>query len=298
MGVMESKITAQLARPKITPRQNLRFKFGADIPKFWFGGDPFKTRFFDAFSLRLPGGEKFFVNCVRDFRDQITDPVLAQEVKDFTRQEGQHTMVHRDYNDHLARQGVPVAEIDGKNNSALDLFRKKLSPQTTLAMTAASEHFTALLSHLLFEHPERFATADPRVIAMYAYHGAEEIEHKSVAITVLREVAKVSERKRAMTLMFMTPMFFGATLLITNRILKVDGFSFLQRTKMMFGGLRWMFGKGGMLPAMSDHYFAYFKKDFDPWSVGSNVEYERWVAAYDASGDPLAASNAMMKMAA
>ena len=43
----------------IVPREKL--DFGLDdprIPKYWFGGDAFKTRFFDAMSLIFPPGEK------------------------------------------------------------------------------------------------------------------------------------------------------------------------------------------------------------------------------------------------
>ena len=41
-------------------RKNLDFKLD-DIPRFWFGGDPFKTRMFDALSLTFPDGERHFV---------------------------------------------------------------------------------------------------------------------------------------------------------------------------------------------------------------------------------------------
>jgi uncharacterized protein len=85
----------------IVPRQNLDFGLDGDIPKYWLGGDPFKTRFFDAMSTLFPEGEKFFITCVRDYRDQITDPHLQQEVKDFMRQEGAHGMVHTQFNDRL-----------------------------------------------------------------------------------------------------------------------------------------------------------------------------------------------------
>ena len=36
-------------------RSHLNFKID-EIPKFWFGNDPFKTRFFDALSLTFPEG--------------------------------------------------------------------------------------------------------------------------------------------------------------------------------------------------------------------------------------------------
>ncbi|TAK84474.1 MAG: metal-dependent hydrolase, partial [Aquabacterium sp.] len=89
----------------IVPREKLDFGLDGDIPKYWLEGDAFKSRFFDAMSIFFPEGERFFITCVRDFRDQITDPQLLKEAKDFTRQEGQHGMVHRQFNDRLKAQG-------------------------------------------------------------------------------------------------------------------------------------------------------------------------------------------------
>ena len=65
--------------PDIVPREQLSFGFDQDIPKYWFGGDPFKTRLFDAMSLIFPPGERFFMTCVRDFRDQITDFSIEED---------------------------------------------------------------------------------------------------------------------------------------------------------------------------------------------------------------------------
>lgn len=56
-------------------RSNLDFKL-ADVPRYWFAGDPFLTRMFDALSLTFPDGERYFIQSVRLFRDQIQDPDL------------------------------------------------------------------------------------------------------------------------------------------------------------------------------------------------------------------------------
>ena len=91
--MQQTQQTAQTSAPipaqAIVPREKLDFGLDGDIPKYWFDGNPFKTRFFDALSTLFPEGEKFFIVCVRDFSEGITDPQLAQEVRDFTRQEGE-----------------------------------------------------------------------------------------------------------------------------------------------------------------------------------------------------------------
>ena len=50
--------------------------------------------------------------------------------------------------------------------------------------------------HSFFERSETFADADPRIRAMYIWHGVEEIEHKGVAFDVLKNVAKLRPLRR------------------------------------------------------------------------------------------------------
>jgi len=92
--------------PDIIVRENLDFRLDGDIPRFWYAGDPYKTRLFDAMQLTFPEGERFFMKSVGAFRSAIKDPVLAQDVKDFMRQEGAHGIAHAAYHDALRRQGL------------------------------------------------------------------------------------------------------------------------------------------------------------------------------------------------
>lgn len=131
----------------IVPREKLDFGLDdADIPRYWMDNDPFKTRFFDAMSTLFPQGEKFFITSVREFKDDITDPQLQQEVRDFTRQEAQHSMIHRQFNDQLAAQGV---DIDYINHELEKHFFERMPRFTSryqrLSATAALEHLTAMM---------------------------------------------------------------------------------------------------------------------------------------------------------
>ena len=142
----------------IIPRKGPELGFEAGLPRHWLGGDPFKSRFFDAMSCLFPEGEKFFIACVRDFRDQVTDPVLQAQVKDFIYQEGQHGMVHTRFNDHLKSQGVAVDRILAfQIRIMFGFFRKRFSPAFTLGQTAAAEH---TVGYALVEH-QRLGRFDP-----------------------------------------------------------------------------------------------------------------------------------------
>jgi predicted metal-dependent hydrolase len=279
---------------EIVPRQNLDFGLDGDIPKYWFGGDPFKTRFFDALSTLFPEGEKFFIACVRDYREQIADPELEQQVKDFTRQEGQHGMVHTRFNDRLRQQGIDVDKIlKVQVDIMFGFFRKRFSRAFTLAQTAAAEHMTAIMAHGFFARRETLDTADPRIRAMYAWHAIEEIEHKGVAFDVLKQVAKAGYFTRILAMLQVSLTFPLHVFLIMGHMFKVDGLGRRQRLGLWLRGLWWLYKPGGLYAPVIGHYLAYFKPGYHPWQAGQMASYERWRQTYDATGDAVAAGNAL-----
>ncbi len=280
--------------PVIVPREKLDFDLEGDIPTYWFGGDAFKSRYFDAMSTIFPEGERYFISCVRDFRDRITDPQMLADVKDFMRQEGQHGIVHSQYNDRLRRQGIDVDKLEAfQRNMMFNIARKYLPAEVTLADTAAAEHLTATMAHALCEDQEVLAQADHRMRAMYAWHAMEEMEHKAVAFDVLQKVAKVGYLRRTFGLVLVTFGFNLNVLLTTRYMLKVDGFGPWQRAKMFARGLWWLFGIGGLYTRMIPSYLRYFKPGFHPWDTGVIQSYQVWLDTFNRTGDPLKAGEAL-----
>lgn len=281
-------------KQRIVPRTKLDFDLQGDIPKFWFGGDAFKTRFFDAMSTMFPEGERFFINCVRDFRDQVTDPELQQEIKDFIRQEGQHGIVHNQFNDRLRAQGIDVDAIERLERRFFDGYLRKWIPKKhTLALTAASEHMTAIMAHSFFERKEVLEAADPRMRAMYAWHAMEEVEHKAVAFDVMQKIAKVWYPRRILAMIEVSISFPIHTFLILNYMLKKDGFGFFQRAKMWASGLWWLYKPGGLFSSVIGHYAAYYKPGFHPWDTGQMDSYQIWLDTLNHTGDPILAGQAL-----
>ncbi len=286
--------TSLSSSPAIVPREKLDFQLDGDIAQYWLDNDPFKTRFFDALSTLFPVGERFFITCVRDFKDRITDPKLLQDIKDFNRQEAQHSMLHTQYNNRLVAQGINVPEILRRQERRLfGLLRKRLSPEFTLGITAASEHVTAIMADCFIERPEIFANADPRIRALYVWHAMEEMEHKSVAFDVLTRVAQASYRTRVLSMLMVSLIFPYHVMKILAYMLQTDGFSRWQRTKIWAKGLWWLYKPGGIFMPMLGKHFAYLKPGFHPWQEPAVASYEPWKRLLKESGDPIAASDSL-----
>jgi len=281
----------------IVPRKAPDFGLDGDVPRYWLDGDAFKSRFFDAMSILFPEGEKFFIVCVRDYKDQITDPKLAQQVKEFTYQEGQHGMVHTQFNDRLKAQGVAVDRILETQNRIMFGFFRRWFPKTfTLGQTAAAEHLTALMAHGFFGVKGMMDKADPRVRAMYAWHAVEEIEHKAVAYDVMKKVAKASYLTRVLSFMLVTFTFPFHVFAIMRHMFEVDGVK--NRFSVWMRGLWWLYGWGGLYPRLLPHYLAYFLPGFHPWKFGNMQIHDIWTGAYQRTGDAIAAGDATEAAAA
>jgi uncharacterized protein len=255
----------------------------ASIPRFWFDNDPFKTRFFDALSLLFPEGEKFFIACVRDYRANITDPELQQQVKDFIYQEGQHGALHTAFNDRLKAQGVEVDKILAKQRKIMfDGFRKKLPARYTLGQTAAAEHLTAIMAHR-FTHSDVFAQANPTARALFAWHAVEEIEHKAVAFDVFRTVAGGSWLTRVSSMLQVSVTFPLHVTLLMKHLLKLDGV--LPNPQVWKDGRQWLLGAEGLLRPLLSDYLQYYRFGFHPNDQGSLDVIQRWRDEFAAHGD-------------
>ncbi len=297
---MATKIGSVMNTPNATqqhpiiPRERLDFGLDGDIPKYWFGGDPFKTRFFDAMSVIFPPGERFFMTSVRDFRDRIRDPKLLADIQGFNRQEAQHSMVHNQYNARLRAQGV---DVDGMTawleNLLFDKYRSRFSREYTLAITSGLEHFTAISAHAMFDKRDIMGDAHPNVRAMYAWHAIEEVEHKGVAYDVMIDYAHVGYFKRIAALLHCTYMFPAVVHRFVNQMLKHDGFSLAERLKISAKGFWWLLKPGGFIAPVIKHYLPYYKPNYHPWQEVEQPGYEEWLQGFAKARNPVEASEFM-----
>jgi len=157
------------------------------VPRFWLYGNATATAISNGVNMLFPHGERFFVRSVKHYLDQIDDPILRGQVKAFFGQEGRHAHAHDRFNQILRDQGYEIDRfIEGYKKLSLWL-ESKTPPKFRLAVTAAAEHFTAIMAEGAFNQDVLDSCA-PEMRQLLAWHAAEEIEHKAVAFDVLQKI--------------------------------------------------------------------------------------------------------------
>jgi len=249
------------------------FELDSSIPRYWHGGDPFKTHFMDALSSVFPGGEAFFVRSVLHYRDRVEDPALLEALRGFAGQEGQHSHQHDLHLQLLLGHGYWLIEV---RNRFMDKVLRAIGlrfPRYALAETAALEHLTALLARKLLGQPERWTDPmDPRMAALWRWHALEEAEHKSVAYEVLQLVAP-SYPLRAFAMAMATLGLTIETFWRTTYMLIVDGRC--TDRSVWAQGRRFLFGREGLLRGTGPEYRRWFRRRFHPDDVDDTPLIER-----------------------
>jgi predicted metal-dependent hydrolase len=241
----------------------------------WHSDDPFKTAFFNALSLTFPVGEKYFIDSVRAFQKEVTDPKLTREIRGFIGQEAIHRREHASYNEILCRvRGYAGASFEAGLQRRID-ERSQQSAYVRLLETVAFEHLTAILAHGLLTDERWLDGAQPVLKAMWRWHAIEEAEHKAVTFDVYRAVGGNMEwLKQALPLV--TRQMFKDLLSGTWMMLKANG-QHLNPVNWM-RGLNWLFGTGGVARRLAPLWHDFKRDDFHPWDHDNRALIEAWRA--------------------
>ncbi|MFI6053854.1 metal-dependent hydrolase [Streptomyces violascens] len=267
--------------------RNVSFEW-EKTPLHWIPGDPFTGHTINVLHLLLPAGERWFVHVYKQVLPYITDARLREDVIGFIGQEAMHSAAHDDVLPHLKKLGLDptpyTAQVDW-------LFEKLLGDRTLppgrarqwwlmerVATIAAIEHYTAFLGNWILnaETLDRRG-ADPMMLDLLRWHGAEEVEHRSVAFELFMHVdGGYRRRVRTWATAFTALAFLwqrGARFFMDNDPTPAVG-------RASFGEF-YRAGKKGMLPstpAMLKSIPRYLSRTYHPSQEGSTAQAVAYLA--------------------
>ncbi|OUY08839.1 metal-dependent hydrolase [Acinetobacter populi] len=185
----------------IKPRK-VKFEW-QDTPVDWIPHEPFASYFINEINMILPAGEFWFCRLYNKVLPQITDEKLKEDVKAFIRQEAMHAKAHQSANgEYLSVRNIDV----NRNIKIMDfLFTKLLADQPLglnvpkpledqwdlfrLGIIATVEHMTCVMGKYALENTLwQQLQADPEMVDLVKWHGAEEVEHRTVAFDLYRHL--------------------------------------------------------------------------------------------------------------
>lgn len=177
--------------------RNVKFNFDTIEDKHYVRKNMFATHFLNSLHVVFPEGEKFFIRSARYFLDEIKDPELKKQVREFVGQEGIHHREHERFWESLEKMGLEPRRFSNfLNKTAFDglekgLFRilpNRFAKKFSLSLTTALEHYTALFGGTALQREELKEFLPEEMYLMMQWHAAEELEHKAVCFNILREV--------------------------------------------------------------------------------------------------------------
>jgi hypothetical protein len=203
-----------------THRRKPRFDW-SNTPLHWVPDDPFSTHMMNVLHLLLPTAERWFIKVIDEAVPMVDDLELKAAIKPFIQQEAWHAWAHQVVLDHLAGQGIGTKPyIDKLSNN----LQKSFSPlgdihpnsprplqrwwlYLRLADIAALELFTAVVGEWLIQNRGLdYAGADPMMLDLLRWHGAEEIEHRCMVFDIYQNLCG-NYPLRALAMLFAAPQF-------------------------------------------------------------------------------------------
>ena len=248
----------------ITPR-DLKVDRSTRNARWWHGGDPIATAYFNALSAAFPQGETFFIESVRRYRDQVDEP-LRQQIAAFVQQEAMHTREHVVFNKLLRSAGYDLTAMDAETRRRVDEARTR-PPFVQLALTVALEHFTAIMAHSLLTERQPLPGASDEILRLWQWHAIEEIEHKAVAYDTFLAVTRHWSGLRRWALRchvmaLVSLQFWYSNFQRMADFFRQDG---MNTPRTWWRVAKYLLVKPGMMRRICWDYLRFFAPGFHPW---------------------------------
>lgn len=138
-------------------------------------------------SLSLPYLEPYLNLVMRQAQARLgPDHPLNRDIGLFCRQEANHYLQHGAFNESLHRAGyTKVDAIEARFKDHFERLLREKSLKYNCAYSLGFETLGPISSVIWFEHNDELVhNANPKVVEMWKWHHAEELEHRTVAYDV------------------------------------------------------------------------------------------------------------------
>ncbi|WP_433193669.1 metal-dependent hydrolase [Nocardia sp. CA-107356] len=169
--------------------RDVHFDFSS-VPMHYIPGEVLATHVTNVMHLVLPEGERAMASCLAEALPLIEDERLREEVAGFIGQESMHASSHEGARTHLQSIGLDVESYVAKVGWLVDRVlgdhgltgrAKQEWLKERLGLFAGMEHFTAVIGEWLLESQVlEDLGMHPTMLDLVRWHGAEEVEHRSV----------------------------------------------------------------------------------------------------------------------
>jgi predicted metal-dependent hydrolase len=146
-----------------------------------------------ALSMTMPYLEPYLIRTMKLALKQITDPQLAEDVRRFSQQEGHHFRNHAELNDQIRAQFDAVSAdrlrgIEADLEADYQRFSRSKRLRFNVAYAEGFEAMTCAGALAAAEHGAFDGDAMMPGGEIWAWHMAEEIEHRTVAFGVFEQL--------------------------------------------------------------------------------------------------------------
>ncbi len=260
------------ASPTHLPIRKLHVDLSQGFERHWFKnargqGDAFRTAYYNAMSMTFPAGEQLFIDSVKRVQHRLPatpdNAAMHETIRDFCAQEATHRHVHAQFNGHLAKQGFKNA-VEPRIWARF-AKHEHVNPMHHLGVTAANEHYTAVMSDALLRHDALTKDMSSDMQQVWRWHALEETEHKAVAFDLYTALGG-SYAWRVRYFVYGTITLATDVMRQTTLNLWQDGALFKPSTWL--SAAQFFFGRpsrgGGWFWLTAGPLMAYFRKDFHP----------------------------------
>jgi uncharacterized protein len=255
--------------------RDLTFDFDRGASGLWNPQKPELSHILNAFQLALPFLEPYFIDAIKEATAMLGDTPVREAALAFCSQEANHSRQHKRYNRSLKARYPRVEEYEKAIQQSLVRSRREDPLEWRLAYTAGYEAITAQLCRWMFRNAEElFHGSDGHFAALMLWHGAEEIEHRSVAYDVLRAVTR-DYGLRARGLFAAMRKSESDILPAVGYMLEVDGLAADRRSRARRRKLR-----SRLLFALLPGVVRYLSPGYHPSHEAEPEQALRWLKAY------------------